>query len=214
MQKLRSTFVGLLAVSALIIACGHADKTEEKTASADTIAVVKDTMVAAPAPIQPTPFSQVARYDDKLSFTVSSPQVAEKNTILIVPSGFTASNDSILIAVEGQVVKVESADISGDNSPELLVVTKDAVNHGHAYVFSGNKNKSVSPVNIEDPSATKGAMDGYQGEDEYALVESVFARRFPVYESGTKSGKTRQIQFKLKNGEAMKQLKVDKVTTF
>lgn len=81
-------------------------------------------------------------------------------------------------------------------------------------MFSGNKNKSVSQVNIEDVAATKGALDGYQGEDEFALVETVMARRFPIYEAGTKTGKMRQIQFKLKNGEAMKQLKVDKVTTF
>lgn len=214
MQKLRSSLVGLLAVSAMISACGNADKTEEKTASADTIAAIKDTMVAAPAPVQPTPFSQVVRYEDKLSFSVSSPQLAEKNTLLIVPSGFTASNDSIPMDIEGTVLKVESVDINGDNSPELLVVTQDASKKGYAYVFSGNKNKSVSQVNIQDAGTTKGALDGYQGEDDYALVESVLARRFPIYEGGSKTGKTRQIQYKLKNGEAMKQLVVDKVLTF
>lgn len=212
MQQIRSSVFSVVIVSAMLSACGDAGKRADQAVVADTVAVPKDTIV--PAPVQPTPFSQVARYDDKLSFSVSSPQLAEKNTILIVPSGFTASNDSMQLDVEGQVVKVEAADISGDNSPELLVVTKDAGNHGHAYVFSGNKNKSVSQVNIEDASATKGALDGYQGEDEFALVETVMARRFPIYESGAKSGKTRQIQFKLKNGEAMKQLKVDKVTTF
>jgi hypothetical protein len=214
MQKLRSFLVGLLVVSTIISACGNADKTEEKTVSADTIAVVKDTMVAAPAPMQPTPFSQVVRYEEKLSFSVSSPQLAEKNTLLIVPSGFTASNDSIPMDIEGTVLKVESVDINGDNSPELLVVTQDASKKGHAYVFSGNKNKSVSQVNIQDAGTTKGALDGYQGEDDYALVESVMARRFPIYEGGSKTGKTRQIQYKLKNGEAMKQLVVDKVLTF
>lgn len=212
MQQIRSYLSSVVIVSAMFSACGDAGKPADQAVVADTIVTTKDTTV--PAPVQPTPFSQVARYDDKLSFEVRSPQLAEKNTVLIVPSGFTASNDSMTLDVEGQVVKVEAADISGDNSPELLVVTKDAGNHGHAYVFSGNKNKSVSQVNIEDPSTTKGALDGYQGEDEFALVETVMARRFPVYESGAKSGKTRQIQFKLKNGEAMKQLKVDKVTTF
>jgi hypothetical protein len=214
MQKLRSSLVGLLAVSIMISACGNADKTEDKTASADTIAAIKDTMVAAPAPMQPTPFSQVVRYEEKLSFSVSSPQLAEKNTLLIVPIGFTASNDSILMNIEGTVLKVESVDINGDNSPELLVVTQDASKKGYAYVFSGNKNKSVSQVNIQDAGTTKGALDGYQGEDDYALVESVLARRFPIYKGGSKTGKTRQIQYKLRNGEAMKQLVVDKVLTF
>lgn len=213
MQQIRSSFLGLIMASALVSACGG-DAEKSTSQVADTTTTTKDTMVSAPAPVQPTPFSEVARYDDKLSFAVSSPQLAEKNTILVIPTGFTASNDSMQLDVEGQVVKVEAGDISGDNSPELLIVTKDAGNHGHAYMFSGNKNKSVSQVNIEDVAATKGALDGYQGEDEFALVETVMARRFPIYEAGTKTGKMRQIQFKLKNGEAMKQLKVDKVTTF
>lgn len=214
MQQARSIVVSLIIIAGMVQACGETSKPAEQAVVADTVKIKTDNTTAAPAPVQPTPFSQVARYNDQLSFTVSSPQLADKNTLLVVPSGFTASNDSIFLDVEGQVVKAEAADISGDNSPELLVVTKDAGNRGHAYVFSGNKNKSVSQVNIEDVTATKGALDGYQGEDEFALVETVFARRFPVYESGAKSGKTRQIQFKLKNGEAMKQLKVDKVTTF
>lgn len=212
MQPKRSSILSTIIITSLLSACGDAGKTADQGAVADTSIVAKDTI--APAPLQPTPFSQLVKYDDKRSFTVSSPQLAEKNTVLIVPTGFTISNDSILVEVQGQVVKAEAADISADNSPELLIVTKDKENHGHAYVFSGNNNKSVSQVNIEDAAATKGALDGYQGEDEFALVETVLARRFPVYESGTKSGKTRQIQFKLKNGEAMKQLKVDKVTTF
>ena len=212
MQHIRTTVFSVVIVSAMLSACGDAGKPADQAVVADTVVTTKDT--TSPAPVQPTPFSQVARYDDKLAFAVSSPQLIENNTVLIVPSGFTASNDSIILEVEGQVLKVETADISSDNSPELLVVTKDAGNKGHAYVFSGNQNKSVSQVNIEEPVATKGALDGYQGEDEYALVETIFARRFPVYESGAKSGKIRQIQFKLKNGEAMKQLKIDKVTTF
>ncbi|MGB4769928.1 MAG: hypothetical protein WBP58_00620 [Chitinophagaceae bacterium] len=211
---MQSKVFGLIIIAGALVACGDTGKTAEQAVVADTVAVTKDGSATATVPAQPVPFSQVANYDDKRSFNVSSPQLAEKNTVLIVPAGFTASNDGIQLDVEGQVVKVEVADISGDNSPELLVVTKDAGNHGHAYVFSGNNNKSVSQVNIEDATSTKGAMDGYNGEDEYALVETVFARRFPVYESGAKTGKTRQIQFKLRNGEAMKQLKVDKVTTF
>jgi hypothetical protein len=212
MQKISSSVFGVIMISAMLSACSDAGKPADQAVVADTVVTTKDT--TAPAPVQPTPFSQVARYEDKLSFSVSSPQLAEKNTLLIVPSGFTASNDSILMDIEGTVLKAESVDINGDNSPELLIVTQDASKKGYAYVFSGNKNKSVSQVNIQDAETTKGALDGYQGEDDYALVESVLARRFPIYEGGSKTGKTRQIQYKLKNGEAMKQLVVDKVLTF
>jgi hypothetical protein len=212
MLHTRSAAFSVILFAAILSACGEGGKPADQTVVADTVSSTKDT--TTPAPVQPTPFSQVARYEDKLSFSVSSPQLAEKNTLLIVPSGFTASNDSILMDIEGTVLKAESVDINGDNSPELLVVTQDASKKGYAYVFSGNKNKSVSQVNIQDAETTKGALDGYQGEDDYALVESVLARRFPIYEGGSKTGKTRQIQYKLKNGEAMKQLIVDKVLTF
>jgi len=210
----RSSAFSLILIAAILGSCGEGGKPADQTVVADTVSSTKDTTAIAPAPVQPTPFAQVVRYGDKLSFSVSSPQLAEKNTLLIVPSGFTASNDSIPMDIEGTVLKAESVDINGDNSPELLVVTQDASNKGYAYVFSGNKNKSVSQVNIQDAGTTKGALDGYQGEDDYALVESVLARRFPIYEGGSKTGKTRQIQYKLKNGEAMKQLVVDKVLTF
>jgi hypothetical protein len=210
----RSSVFAVILLAAILSACGEGGKPADQTVVADTVSSTRDTTPVAPAPVQPTPFAQVVRYEDKLSFSVSSPQLAEKNTLLIVPSGFTASNDSIPMDIEGTVLKAESVDINGDNSPELLVVTQDASKKGYAYVFSGNKNKSVSQVNIQDAGTSKGALDGYQGEDDYALVESVLARRFPIYEGGTKTGKTRQIQYKLKNGEAMKQLVVDKVLTF
>jgi hypothetical protein len=151
---------------------------------------------------------------EKISFQVSSPQLAANNTVLVLPSGFSAVNDSVRISVTGTVTKAETADISGDNSPELLIVTKDEKGYGYAYMFSGNGTKSMSEVNIRDLSGNANIMNGYQGEDEFALVESVMARRFPIFKDGAKTGKTRQVQFKLVPGENMKQLKVDRVTEF
>ena len=56
------------------------------------------------------------------------------------------------------------------------------------------------------------------GHDEFAVVENVLARRFPVYKEGDSNanptGGTRQIQYKLKAGEAGWVLRVDKVSAY
>jgi hypothetical protein len=62
------------------------------------------------------------------------------------------------------------------------------------------------------------AARGYQGHDQFAVLEGVLARRFPIYKTGdpnaAPSGGVRQIQYKLVAGEATWQLKVDKVVEF
>lgn len=209
--KIRLYSICIISACHMISCGGESTKTAESNAATDTVAKVENQV--PPPPPETKPYSQDLVYE-KLGFGVSSPQRATGNSVLVVPRGFAASNDSIRMDVEGVVVNAETADISGDNSPELLIVTRDARNFGHAYVFSGNKNKSVSMVNLADAAETKGALDGYQGEDEFALVENSLVRRFPVYANSAKTGKMRQIQFKLKNGEAMKQLKVDKVMEY
>ena len=59
---------------------------------------------------------------------------------------------------------------------------------------------------------------GYMGHDQFAVGEGSLLRRFPIYKAGDAnakpSGKTRQLQYKLKAGEAGWMLKVGKVTDF
>jgi hypothetical protein len=81
-------------------------------------------------------------------------------------------------------------------------------------VFSGNKNKSMSMVNLPDFTSDAKNAAGYNGHDEFAFVEGTFTRRFPLYENGKPLNKTRQFQYKLKPGEAMKQLKLDKMIEY
>ena len=59
---------------------------------------------------------------------------------------------------------------------------------------------------------------GYMGQDEMAIVENTFCQRFPVYKEGDSNanptGGTRQIQYKLVDGESGRILKIDKVVEF
>jgi hypothetical protein len=125
------------------------------------------------------------------------------------------SNDTLTMDCEGTVVQSEVSDLDGDNAPELLVVTQSGENKkGKAYVFSSNRNKSMSMVNLPEFTVNNKNAKGYSGHDEFAFVESTFSHRFPLYENGNPLNKTRQFQYKLKPGEAMKQLVLDKVIEY
>jgi hypothetical protein len=104
--------------------------------------------------------------------------------------------------------------MDGDNSPEIAVIVENTSDEKRkAYVYSTFNRKSFGGVNFVDVTdASK--LAGYQGGDEYAFIENTFIRRFPLYEGGQKTGKTRQFQFKMKAGEAMKQLVFDRQSDY
>lgn len=168
---------------------------------------------AAPAP---APGGDEARFVQEvsyrsMSFKVTSPAKESGNTFTLTPSGLAASNEPITVSIKGFVVRVVCDDIDGDDSPEVAVITQDGPQErGAAYVFSTNAKKSISEVNFRDVTDNAKLLNGYAGYDQYEFVEGTFIRRFPLYADGEKTGKTRQLQFKLKAGEAAKQLVLDR----
>jgi hypothetical protein len=82
--------------------------------------------------------------------------------------------------------------------------------------YSANRRRSLSGIHLPDLPAD--AAGGYQGHDEFAVVESVLARRFPIYREGDVAAKPggamRQLQYKLVQGEASWQLKLDRMVEF
>lgn len=83
---------------------------------------------------------------------------------------------------------------------------------GTVVACAANGKKSMTPINI--PADTPEIANGYSGHDEYEAMEGTFVRRFTVYEDGKPTKKIRQIQYKLKPGEASWQLKVDKTIEY
>ncbi len=206
----------LLVVAMIIFSCNNAkqeagNKEEEKTV--DIVSSVPAVNETAPVTTT-TPYQNQLAFE-KIKFTITSPQSATANTFTIAPSGFTISNDTLTMNCEGIIIQSEVSDIDGDNAPELLVVTQSGPDKkGKAYVFSANKNKSMSMVSLPDFSTDVKNAKGYAGHDEFAFVESTFSHRFPLYENGNPLNKTRQFQYKLKPGEAMKQLVLDKTIEY
>lgn len=153
----------------------------------------------------------------KISFKVS----AKGDSLMIQPSGLSISNETLYHDITGYtVVNAEIGDLNIDNSPEVFVyLTSDGSgSYGKLIGYSVNNGKSVSQVYLPDISENEEVNQGYMGHDEMAIVENTFCQRFPIYKEGDSNanptGGTRQIQYKLVDGENGRILKIDKVLVF
>jgi len=114
----------------------------------------------------------------------------------------------------------EIEDLNSDGSPEILVYIQSAGSgsYGSVIGYSANNKKSMSQIYLPDIMSYPEATQGYMGHDEFAIVETTFVRRFPIYMEGDTnshpSGGTRQIQYKLVNGENSRIFKTDKIIEY
>jgi hypothetical protein len=155
-----------------------------------------------------------------ISFDVSTSGEGSIQHLLVQPIGLKLYNDKDSSEIEGTVVGAEIDDMNADGSPELLIYTSSAGSgsYGDVIGFSVNKRKSMSRIyfpNIHDnPKANKGFM----GHDSFAIVENTLVQRFRIYKDGDANdhptGGYRQIQYKLKDGEASRKFVVDKIVEF
>jgi hypothetical protein len=172
---------------------------------------------AALADTQRGPFDQTFSLQG-IHFRVQAANQGSMGRVQITPRGLRVSNAVISREVEGSVVGAEVADLNADGSPEIYVYISSAGSGsiGTVLAFSANRRKSLSDIVL--PELDAASARGYQGHDQFAVVEGVLARRFPIYKAGdtnaAPSGGMRQIQYKLVAGEASWRLKVDRVVEF
>lgn len=181
---------------------------------AGTIALVAGSVLASSA-AQATaaPFEKKESLQG-ITFQVTSPNQQAANTVLIVPAGLQLDNAPIEMEVPGIVTGAEVADINADRSPEIYIYVLEPgpEKRMSLLAFSANKKKSLSMIYLPALNETPGADKGYCGNDDMAPVEGVFMRRFPLCGTGQQpTGKTRQLEYKLRPGEAGWQLKLDKM---
>jgi hypothetical protein len=164
---------------------------------------------------EPTPPFDQKQELQGITFQVFSPNNRSGNALAVTPTGLEEDNKPIEMNVAGIITRIEVADINVDGFPELYVYGFDGKSQ-ILFAWSANKKKSLSQIFLPDldPAQSK----GYRGGDEYAVVEGILARRFPIYPDeqpeSKPTGKTRQIQYKLHAGEAGWLLKADKVIEF
>lgn len=177
-----------------------------------TIAAIIFAASAANSNAQTRRFSKTLKLQG-VTFTITSPNTAKNNKVTIRTKGLTVKNTVFNEKADGVVIGAEVEDLNSDGSPEVYIYITSADKKGSLIAFSTNNKKSLSSINL--PEMTSEEMSGYRGGDEFTLIENTLGRRFPLYDdNGKKTGKMRQIEYKLKQGEAMWQLEVNKVTDF
>lgn len=203
--------ISLFVLCTLLVSCSFSKK--EKSNIVDTV-VNEDIDTAK----QEASFSRELSYPgSEISFKVDT----KGDSLIIQPSGLSVSNGALYHDITGYtVVNAEVGDLNIDGYPEVFVyLTSDGSgSYGKLIGYSVNGGKSVSQVYLPDISENNEVNKGYMGHDEMAIVENTFCQRFPVYKEGDSNAKptggTRQIQYKLVNGETGRVLKIDKVMDF
>jgi len=160
-----------------------------------------------------TPFYSSLSYQG-LFIKITSPNTNKGNAVFLKPKGLRAENLPFSVSIDGKVTGAEIADLNGDGFPEIYIYisANDKNAKGSLVAFASNKNKSLTPIYLPPLSDDPPLMHGYTGHDEFAVVENSIERRFPL--SGGRLNAYRQIQYKLKAGEAGWVLKNTRVTEF
>lgn len=128
--------------------------------------------------------------------------------VRISPQGLEIDNSDVTRSLTGNIVRAEVADLDQDGSPEIYVFVRSPGRGlpGELVAYAANRKKSMSEIYLPVVSEDAKAAEGYQGEDEFAVVEGSLVRRFPVYESADagagRTGKMRQVRYRLVAGEA------------
>ncbi|MBP7370362.1 MAG: PliI family lysozyme inhibitor of I-type lysozyme [Arenimonas sp.] len=204
-----------------LVACG--EKPAEPTSAVNTSeldnAPVEEATVQTAAPTSAPAFNK--EFDlQGVHFVVQATNNGSMNTLTITPSGLTEVNDVITREIDGTVTNAEIADINADMSPEIYVWVNSAGSGSYATPigYSANNKKSLSDIYFPPISDDKVNSKGYMGHDEFAVVEGVIVQRFPIYNEGDSnaqpSGKTRQLQYKLTQGEAGWVMKLDQAMEY
>jgi hypothetical protein len=141
-------------------------------------------------------------------------------TVTITPSGLEIDNSPVTVAVKDVVNRAEAGDINADGSPEIYIYAAETTGEMRASLiaFGTNRKKSMTPIYLPPLEDDAKNAKGYRGHDEFAVVEGIIARRFPIFpEDASKTeptGRMRQLQYKLVAGEAGWILKLDKDIEF
>lgn len=170
--------------------------------------------------IDPTEFFKVLRLQG-IGFTISSVKEDGKTLLSIFTFGLERREFNETLNLDGEkVIDAEVEDLNSDGSPELFIYTQSegSGSYGHVYAFSVNNKQSMSQVYFQPTEENTSINKGYMGHDEFSVVETRLSQRFPIYKEGDSNanptGGTRQITYRLIEGEAMRKLAVDKITEY
>ena len=153
-------------------------------------------------------------------FHVTDESVNGSRAIRIAPQGLEIDNSAMTHPLTGDIARAEVADLDRDGSPEIYVFVRSPGRGlpGELVAYAANRKKSLSAIYLPPVSEDPKIAEGYRGEDEFAVVENTMVQRFALYDSADASagrtGKMREIQYRLMPGEAGWILRRQKVTEY
>lgn len=210
-----------IAILVSLTACGQKPAEPEVQNTSKAVESAPATSVEPPPETANTMSGFNKEFDlQGVHFVVEASSNGSINTLSIIPSGLKGSNDAITREIDGTVTNAEVNDLNADGSPEIYVFTQSAGSGSYGTVigYAVNDGKSLSEIYFPSVADDPKNSAGYMGHDEFYTAEGTLAQRFPIYNSGdtnaTPTGKSRQLQYKLKAGEAGWVLKLDRAIEY
>ena len=155
-----------------------------------------------------------------IGFDISTTGKGSLQQLTINPYGLEIDNSAIQLEIDGAVVNAEIEDLNADGFPEVLIYTVSAGSgsYGNVIGYSVNNGKSISQIYFPPISENPEASKGYMGHDKFAIVETTLVQRFTIYNevdtNANPTGNMRQIQYKLKDGEASRKFVLDRIIEY
>jgi len=215
MKQFKIVFISILLASTIIACKNKEGKSNTEKSGIDAVSKVEHSIPEE----QKTVFQKTLSLQN-ISFDIKTSGEGSIGQLSIQPKGLEIDNREIVQEIDGQVVDAEIEDLNSDGFPEILIYTVSAGSgsYGNVIGYSVNNGKSISQIYFPELFENKEASIGYMGHDEFAIVETSLVRRFPIYKDGDTNNKptggTRQIQYKLKDGEASRLFVIHKISEY
>ncbi len=130
------------------------------------------------------------------------------NSLTIGPVGFEKEAREATLQIKGRVTRAEVDDLNNDGYPDLVVYVVNPGKKEKSSVFgvSSEKNQGFLPIYFPDVYDDQKLRVGYDGHDQYSLMEGTLVRRFPLFNTTdtanvTPTGMIRQVQYRMVPGD-------------
>jgi hypothetical protein len=131
----------------------------------------------------------------------------DKNAVNIKLVGFESEARDLDFTVEGKIKSIAVEDFNNDGFPDLLLFIYSGADFCKATVIgiASEENKSCVPIFFPDIRDDAKLRVGYNGHDEFTIIEGNLFRKFPVYNpdnlTGLPTDIKRNIQYRVVKGE-------------
>ena len=109
-----------------------------------------------------------------MGFALQATRGSSLNSLVITPIGLEIDNSSQSIELDGTAYLAELADLDSNGWPEIYIYVTSAGSgsYGSLVAYAVNNGKSATPIYLPPLDQYGGASQGYQGHDEFRVVEN------------------------------------------